>query len=282
MECGFIRICVFWLALVSKRGSVGRWVFLWREHWEELFPPCIPWCRVSGELGRQPCLQLGCLCSTAWSHGGCRSLALPFHQVMHLWESARVRFCSLRVVYWQPVYVCEPAPWLGRGGSSGLFYLGRGQQPFRLEGWQAGSWEGGPLALQCCAWWWFAGIRKGCHGYSLLLSVMTSILRIMARFSLRRTAGSQAVRWSVMPLNWETISLLDNSDLGQALRACPELLSCTVCLLCSSVISVTGSAAEQKPLNSFIGGQVLLFVSILKGRAMLFLFSGLARMLNMC
>lgn len=85
-----------------------------------------------------------------------------------------------------------------------------------------------------------------------------------------------------MALNREAISLLDNSGLRQILRACPELLSCTICPLCAPVIPVTGSAAEQMPLNSFSGGQVLLFVSILKGRLMLFLFSGLARMLNMC
>lgn len=154
---------------------------------------------------------------------------------------------------------------------------GGGQQPFRLKGWQAGPWEEAPFALQCCTWWWFAGISKGCRGYSLLLSVLTNIFRIMARFSPRRTAGSQAVRWSAMPLNWETILLLDNLDLGQVLQACPELLSCTVCLLCASE-----TLSEHKSLNSFIGGQVSLFLSILKDRIKLFLFSGLARMLNMC
>lgn len=43
--------------------------------------------------------------------------------------------------------------------------------------------------------------------------------------------------------------------------------------VCASEAPVTGSAAEQKSLNSFIGGQVSLFLSILKGRAKLFLFS---------
>lgn len=166
-----------------------------------------------------------------------------------------------------PALLCDPAP-----GWQCLLWAWKGQGP---------GTERDPLPLQCSAWCWFAEVRKGCCGCSLLLRMMANILRTMARFSPGGTAGSQVVRWSVMALNRETISLLDNSGLRQVLRACPELLSCTICPLCAPVIPVTGRAAEQKPFNSFSGGQVL-FVSILKGTAVLFLFSSLARMLNMC
>uniref|UniRef100_A0A8D2PFU0 Adaptor related protein complex 1 subunit sigma 3 n=9 Tax=Passeriformes TaxID=9126 RepID=A0A8D2PFU0_ZOSLA len=32
--------------MVAERVSVGQWVFLWRDHWEELFPRCIPCCQI--------------------------------------------------------------------------------------------------------------------------------------------------------------------------------------------------------------------------------------------
>lgn len=164
---------------------------------------------------------------------------------MHQRDSVWVLFLFLSAGHQS---YCAPGP---RAGSA-LLELGRGSSS---EGSRADGQIWNPWPLQCCAWGWSAEIRKDCCGCSLLLRMMVNILRTMPRSSSGGTAGFQVVRWSMMPLKREAISLLGNSGLRQVLRACPELLSCTTCPLCAPVIPVTASAAEQKPLNSFSGAK---------------------------